>query len=143
MVSGGGAAGGDCDGHGEARPVAAAAAEEVVPGGGSVQALVEAAAAVILTLRRCAEARKQRSEGKNGGEGEAWAAAGLTALGTEQCVAAAMEELKRRVLLLLAGAGGGEEAEEEAEEEALYEEALGLLEEIQGSVAFLQRELSL
>ena len=67
------------------------------------------------------------------------AAAGLTALGTEQCVAAAMEELKRRVLLLLAGAGGGEEAEEEA----LYEEALGLLEEIQGSVAFLQRELSL
>lgn len=65
----------------------------------------------------------------------------MVALGVEQCVGAAMEGLKRRVLLMLAAASAEREAEQELP--LVYEEALGLLTEVAGSVASLKQEMLL
>lgn len=122
---------------GSDRGVVVAAA--VLPAEGPVQATVEAAAALILTLRRCAEARKREGdEGDRMGEQQP---AAVTALGVEQCVGAVVALLKRRVLLMLGAVG---EEEEEGEGSSwVYEEALGLLQEIEGSVAALKQEMLL
>lgn len=137
-----------------------AAGEAVLAQAGPVQSLVEAASALIFTLRRCAEERKrppeeeaaaaaaaaageeelQGQQGEKTGAGQAGGRS-MVALGVEQCVGAAMEGLKRRVLLMLAAASAEREAEQELP--LVYEEALGLLTEVAGSVASLKQEMLL
>lgn len=118
--------------------------------GGPAQAVIEAGAVILQVLRRCADARhtwfRACNEGREGGEDHG-AAHQMTAMEVEQCVGAAVLELRRQ--LMLGGEEAGAEGREhgdadggDVEEEAgLLEEKRWLLDEIESAVSRFKQDL--